>query len=72
MEADAGRTPGGHTTQGRTRDANAWHSTKARVHHNNTRCVAGRLIGGRNRRPGDGGKPLCEQCQVLNMYGLDD
>jgi len=27
------------------------------------------MIGGRNRRPGDGGKPLCEQCQVLNQYG---
>lgn len=47
----------------------AWRSSKARVHHNNPRCTSGRLIGGRNRRPGDGGKPLCEQCQVLNQYG---
>jgi len=47
----------------------AWHSAKAHVHHNNARCTSGRLVRGRNLRPGDGGKPLCEQCQVLNQYG---
>jgi hypothetical protein len=54
---------------GQARAAGAWYSSKARVHHNHPRCVSGRLIGGRNRRAGDGGKPLCEQCQALNQYG---
>lgn len=57
-------------TQVRTRGAEPWHSVKAHVHHNNPQCTSGKLIGRRNRRWGDGGKPLCEQCQVLNQYGV--
>jgi hypothetical protein len=60
------KSPGEHDD---ARGSGAWHSSKARVHHNNPRCTSGRMIGGRNRRPGDGRKPLCEQCQVLNQYG---
>jgi len=50
------------------RQPRVWHSAKAHVHHNNARCTSGKLVRGRNLRPGDGGKPLCEQCQVLNQY----
>ena len=33
------------------------------------RCTKGALIGEKNRRPGDGGKPLCAECQILNEIG---
>ena len=49
--------------------AGPWYSVKAHVHHNNSQCNSGRLIGGPNRRYGDGGRPLCEQCQSLNEGG---
>ena len=43
----------------------AWYSAKGPVHHNHPRCMKGALIGLKNRRPGDRGKPLCSECQVL-------
>jgi hypothetical protein len=49
----------------------AWHSAKGNVHHNNPRCARGARVG-RNRRPGDGGKPLCTECQGLNEAGAHD
>jgi hypothetical protein len=49
--------------------ARPWYSIKAQVHHNNPQCNSGRLIGNPNRRLGDGGRPLCEQCQSLNEGG---
>ncbi len=47
----------------------AFHSVKGPVHHNHPRCTKGALIGRNNRRPGDGGKPLCVECQALNEIG---
>ena len=52
-----------------SRSAGPWYSIKAHVHHNNPYCNSGRQIGGPNRRPGDGRRPLCEQCQSLNEGG---
>jgi hypothetical protein len=51
------------------RQREAWHSAKGPVHHNHPRCTKGGLIGQKNRRFGDGGKPLCAECQVLNEIG---
>ena len=45
-----------------------WYSTKGPVHHNHPRCTKGTLIGGKNRRAGDGRKPLCVECQLLNEF----
>jgi hypothetical protein len=67
MPANEGGMP--HAALARRRRPGAWHSAKAQVHHNNSGCASGRLIGARNLRPGDGGKPLCEQCQMLNHSG---
>ena len=46
-----------------------WHSVKSDVHHNNTNCNTGNNIERENRREGDGGKPLCEECKQLNRDG---
>lgn len=43
-----------------------WHSIKATVHHNNTKCTKGNNIESENLRQGTGGKPLCEECEGLN------
>jgi hypothetical protein len=51
------------------RHREAWHSAKAPVHHNHPRCTKGALVGQKNRRPGDGRKPLCAECQMLNEIG---
>ena len=51
------------------RQREAWHSAKGPVHHNHPRCTKGALIGQKNRRHGDGGKPLCAECQILNEIG---
>ncbi|HLY37440.1 MAG TPA: hypothetical protein VKU61_05350 [Candidatus Binatia bacterium] len=51
------------------RQREAWHSAKGPVHHNHPRCTKGGLIGPKNRRLGDGGKPLCAECQILNEIG---
>jgi hypothetical protein len=42
-----------------------WHSIKEPVHHNNTDCNTGNNIEAENRREGDGGKPLCKECEGL-------
>lgn len=44
----------------------AWHSIKANVHHNNTKCTEGNNIERENRRSGTGGKPLCDHCKRLS------
>jgi len=51
------------------RQREAWHSAKGPVHHNHPRCTKGALIEQKNRRFGDGGKPLCAECQILNEIG---
>lgn len=43
-----------------------WHSVKAGVHHNNTRCMTGNNIERENLRSGTGGKPLCKECADYN------
>jgi hypothetical protein len=40
-----------------------------RVHHNNGACPPGRDIPQSERRNGDGGYRLCEDCQKLNREG---
>lgn len=40
-----------------------------RVHHNNGACPPGRDIPQSERRYGDGGYRLCEDCQKLNRDG---
>ena len=40
-----------------------WHSVKSNVHHNNTNCNTGNNIETENRKPGTGGKPLCQECK---------
>jgi hypothetical protein len=44
---------------------NPWHSILQNVHHNNTECNTGNNIETENRRDGDGGKPLCQECAGL-------
>ena len=49
-----------------------WHSVKpgtANVHHDNTRCTEGNNIESYNRRPGTGGRRLCENCERLARQG---
>lgn len=45
-----------------------WHSDEPgiEVYHNNTRCTEGNNIEARNRKPGTGGKRLCNRCRHLN------
>ena len=40
-----------------------------RVHHNNDACPPGRDIPQWERKPGDGGYRLCDDCQRLNAQG---
>ncbi|MGH9765074.1 MAG: hypothetical protein ACREAC_29920 [Blastocatellia bacterium] len=40
-----------------------------RVHHNNGACPPGRDIPQNERRPGDGGYRLCDDCIRLNKEG---
>jgi len=40
-----------------------------RVHHNNSACPPGRDIPQHERRDGDGGYRLCDDCQRLNRDG---
>jgi hypothetical protein len=42
-----------------------WHSVNSMVHHEDTRCPAGRKISASNRQPGTGGKYLCGECRRL-------
>lgn len=46
-----------------------WHSVKASIHHNNSNCTTGNNIAHKNRREGDGDKPLCNECARLNSQG---
>ncbi len=46
-----------------------WHSVKQSVHHDNTSCKTGNNIERENLREGTGGKPLCQECAVLNRSG---
>lgn len=43
----------------------AWHSARSPVHHTEDACDVGYNIEPRNRKPGDGGKPLCGRCADL-------
>ena len=45
--------------------ASMWHSIKRNVYHDNTECNAGNNIEVENRRTGNGGKKLCEECKKL-------
>jgi hypothetical protein len=40
-----------------------------RVHHNNGACAPGRDIPRAERKPGDGGYRLCDDCKRLNGQG---
>lgn len=40
-----------------------------RVHHNNNACAPGRDIPQNERRPGDGGYRLCDDCIRANNEG---
>lgn len=44
-------------------------SSNAHVHHNNNQCTEGNNIESVNRRPGTGGKRLCDHCKRLNKPG---
>ena len=46
-----------------------WHSVKQNVHHHNTECNVGNNIEKENLRRGDGGKPLCKECERLDKEG---
>jgi hypothetical protein len=42
-----------------------WHSSRAAVHHDNSRCVEGYIIKFSVLRSGNGGRPLCAECESL-------
>jgi hypothetical protein len=45
-----------------------YHSTSSEdhyVHHDNDNCPAGKQIKEENKRLGEGGRPLCEQCRKM-------
>ncbi|QPH39463.1 hypothetical protein [Pedobacter endophyticus] len=44
----------------------AFHSIKANVHHDNTKCTEGNNIEKENLRSGTGGKPKCANCSKLD------
>ena len=46
-----------------------WHSidAKASVYHVCTNCKSGNSIKVENRRPGTGGKSLCQECRVRTV-----
>lgn len=48
-------------------DWSVWHSVLANVCHNNPGCTTGNNIETENLAPGPGGRPLCEECQRLNL-----
>lgn len=49
-------------------DWSVWHSAGADVCHNNAQCTTGNNIERENLRPGQGDRPLCQECQKLNLY----
>ena len=40
-----------------------WHSSEAKVHHDNARCTQGKRV--TKRVEGTGEKPLCQECARL-------
>jgi len=42
-----------------------WHSSHAAVHHDDNRCLEGRVIKLSDLRSGSGGRPLCAKCESL-------
>lgn len=46
-----------------------WHSIKSDKHHVCSNCNTGNNIEVENRRQGDGGKPMCEECKELVRRG---
>ncbi len=46
-----------------------WHSTESDAYHNNTECNTGNNIESEHRRPGTGGKRLCQECARLDAQG---
>jgi hypothetical protein len=36
-----------------------------KVHHDHENCFEGKKIQAKHREPGDGGKPLCDECKKL-------
>jgi hypothetical protein len=44
----------------------AWHSIKSEIYHDNTACNTGNNIEPEHLRQGTGGKPLCNECKLLN------
>ena len=45
--------------------APSWHSSRAAVHHDDNRCLEGRVIKLSDLRSGSGGRPLCAKCESL-------
>jgi len=45
------------------------HSAKEQVYHNNTACNTRNNIERENKRQGNGGKRLCQECERLNRAG---
>jgi hypothetical protein len=46
-----------------------WHSDKDVHHHDNSECVQGKQIPEGDRKPGTGGKPLCNECAKRDSAG---
>ena len=44
-----------------------FNSVKENRYHNNSKCGPGSEIPPHNRNPGTGNKPLCEDCNKLNL-----
>jgi len=44
-----------------------FHAANADVHHNNDRCTIGKKIEKSNKKEGEGGRQLCEECERLNQ-----
>ena len=42
---------------------------KPDVYHNNRNCQTGSSIAPENIQQGTGGKPLCQECELLNSSG---
>jgi hypothetical protein len=43
--------------------------TARRVYHDNSQCAERYHIEHRDKHPGTGGRPLCEECAKLNSQG---
>ena len=56
-------------TTGSLRGEGPWHSSNSDVYHNNRNCQTGSSIAPENIQQGTGGKPLCQECELLNSSG---